>query len=51
MNKLDLIEGYIRKKEQERYKKQRERVRELLKKNRIEEERKESGRERGNIGK
>ena len=38
MNKLDLIQGYIRKKEEERYKKQRERVRELLKKARLEEE-------------
>lgn len=41
MNKLDLIRGYIRKREQERYEKQRARVRELLKKNRVKEEGKE----------
>ena len=39
MNKLDLIRKYIRKREQEKYEKQRERVRELFKKARIEEER------------
>ena len=38
MNKLDLIRGYVRKEEEERYAKQRERVRELLKKARLEEE-------------